>query len=875
MMANLSSYPNAGRHILIAEDSPTQAIKLQFLLEQSGFVTTVSRNGEEALASAQTTPPDLLITDIMMPRMNGYELARSFRRDPALSKVPIILLTTLSNPHDIILGLECGADNFIRKPYEDDYLLQRISYILTNKLLRQRDKVQMGIEIDLSGHRHFITAERQQIFDLLISTYEEAVHLNRSLELSNQSLNGLFRVAEGLNQCTLEADVLERVLERVLELPSVAAGWIYTCDAERGVHIAAVEGSTAIVRERGTRNGDCECQRRFDAGVFDRGPSILVCETLTGCGLPGFVATAHACVPLWVNAQPVAILNLANASGRAFTEDELKIFYGVGHQAGLALERARLHGQLEQLVEQRTKELREKTALLDHLMSTSPTNIYALAYDGGKFTPTWTSENMVAITGWSTAEGLQGDWLPRVVHPEDREILEEGETRLLEDGYASLEYRIMHKNGKYVWIHDERRLLRGPGGLPQEVVGSRIDVTARKDAEEALKRTEALLYQSQKLESIGSLAGGIAHDMNNVLAAVCGFTEMVMNDLRPENPHYNDLNNVLTAGHHGAKLISQILAFSRKQILRPEVLDLNEVVSDFTAMIRRLLGESVEIVNAPSPELHPVNADSVQVEQIIMNLVINARDAMPGGGTLTIETDNIDLDASYAQHHPSVVPGPHVMLAVSDTGSGMDAETQQKIFEPFFTTKEIGRGTGLGLATVYGIVKQHGGSIWVYSEVGVGSTFKVYFPALLGAVASVAPAHAKPESLAGTENILVVEDDEIVRQLIGETLKAEGYRVTCAPLPQKAIELARSADTPFDLLLTDFILPKMNGKELYEHLRASSPGLKILYVSGYTHDVISRHGILDNGILHLQKPFTIRGLLLGVRDALTSPDSLE
>jgi len=869
-MNRQSHRPETPPRVLIAEDSPTQAVKLQYLLERGGYATVVTRDGQEAIASAQLETPDLLISDIVMPRMNGYDLARSFRSDPNLSGVPIILLTTLSDPHDIILGLDCGADNFIRKPYEDEYLLQRINYILTNRQLRQREKVQMGIQIDLSGNRHFITAERQQIFDLLISTYEEAVHLNKSLEHSNQSLNGLFRVAEGLNQCVAVSDVLERVVERAMEFPCVDAGWVYTMDAGGALHVAAYHGDPSIVQTAQLLEAECECKRRFATGTFEQIANVFECGALAG-GVEGMAA--HACIPLFVDDRPSAILNLANAQRRPFTEDELRMFYGVGQQAGLALERARLHGRLEHLVEQRTLELQEKTNLLDHLISASPTNIYALAFRGGRFVPTWTSENLAAITGWSASEGLDPGWLAGVAHPEDAGTIAGAEERLVADDVTSAEYRIQHKNGGYIWIHDERRLLRDDRGNILEAIGSRSDVSARKSAEDALRQTEELLYQSQKLESIGSLAGGIAHDMNNVLSAVCGYTELVMSELPPESSQYADLNNVLTAGHHGAKLIAQILAFSRKQVLRPETLDLNRVVGEFTTMIRRLLGEDIELANTLAGDLHPVIADAVQVEQVIMNLVINARDAMPDGGTLAIETANVDLDAAYCGKHPNVTPGPYAMLAVSDSGTGMDEATRNNIFDPFFTTKDVGHGTGLGLATVYGIVKQHNGSIWVYSEPGHGTTFKVYFPATVGASAAERPDHAGPIHLGGDESIVVVEDDGIVRQLIVETLLTEGYHVESAASPAEALETLKNRGSDFDLLVTDVILPGMNGKELYRKLHENAHGLKVLYVSGYTRDIIGRHGFLEKGVNHLQKPFTIRNLLGAVRGALAAPQN--
>jgi PAS domain S-box-containing protein len=379
---------------------------------------------------------------------------------------------------------------------------------------------------------------------------------------------------------------------------------------------------------------------------------------------------------------------------------------------------------------------------------------------------------------------------------------------------------------------------------------------------------EAQLRQSHKMEAVGQLAGGVAHDFNNIVAVIMLQSELLLTQPDQSENSRRRIEEIRRASHRAAALTQQLLAFSRKQVLQPKVLDLNAIVSDMDRMLRRLIGEHIEFVTVAEAGLGQVKADRNQIEQVVMNLAINARDAMPAGGKLYIRTADVELDENYVAHHIGVEPGRYVMLAVSDTGTGMDAQTQARIFEPFFTTKAQGKGTGLGLSTVYGIVKQSGGNIWVYSEQDLGTTFKVYLPRLDRVVERGMTGELRAVLPQGTETILLVEDEEMIRKAAREILEANGYLVLEASGGAEALMICRTHKAPIQLLMTDVVMPQMNGRELAEHLAALRPELKVLYMSGYTDDAIVHHGVLDAGIAFLEKPFTAKALTHRVRELL-------
>ncbi|MBA2731790.1 MAG: PAS domain S-box protein [Acidobacteria bacterium] len=387
------------------------------------------------------------------------------------------------------------------------------------------------------------------------------------------------------------------------------------------------------------------------------------------------------------------------------------------------------------------------------------------------------------------------------------------------------------------------------------------------------REKEEQLRQSQKMEAVGQLAGGIAHDFNNLLTVITGYSDLMLRGLRLNDPLRQKIEQVKKAGERAASLTRQLLAFSRKQVLQPKVLALNEVVADMDKMLRRLIGEDIDLMTILEPSLWQVKADPGQIEQVIMNLGVNAHDAMPKGGKLTIQTENIVIDETYAARHMTVKPGRYVMLAVSDTGTGMDTTTQKRIFEPFYTTKDQGKGTGLGLSTVYGIVKQSNGSIWVYSEVGLGTAFKIYLPQFADEVTESAPRALAIEASQGTETVLLVEDDETVRELARETLEMSGYHVLTAANGDAALSCCEHYEGQIHLILTDVVMPQMSGRELAERLTVLYPETPVLYMSGYTDDAIVHHGILEEGVAFLEKPFTPNILTHKVRTVLDGRDS--
>ncbi|MEZ5292356.1 MAG: PAS domain S-box protein [Vicinamibacterales bacterium] len=441
-----------------------------------------------------------------------------------------------------------------------------------------------------------------------------------------------------------------------------------------------------------------------------------------------------------------------------------------------------------------------------------------------------------------------------LVHPEDRERVREVVDRASRSGADfATEHRIVRPDGAVRWISGAGRMRLDAAGAPMRGIGISADVTERHSL-------EAQFQQAQKMEAVGRLAGGVAHDFNNLLTAILGYCEMLLEDLRPEDPIRYEIAEIQKAGQGAASLTRQLLAFSRKQIIEPRVLDVNDVVRGVQSLLRRLISEDIEVAVTLDPAPQLVNADRGQIEQVIMNLAVNARDAMPDGGRLAIATGAVDLDKDYAAAHLNVSPGPYVMLSVTDTGQGMSADVQAHLFEPFFTTKEAGKGTGLGLATVHGVVTRSGGTIGVYSEVGRGTAFTIYLPRVEDAVTDPQGAEADGAGTrGGGQTVLVVDDAEGLRELLSRGLKRQGYRVLVAEDAARALTLVE-AHPDIDVLLTDVVMPGASGPELTGELLRRRPGLKVIYMSGYTEDAIVHHGVLKPGIAFLHKPFTAETL---------------
>jgi PAS domain S-box-containing protein len=433
------------------------------------------------------------------------------------------------------------------------------------------------------------------------------------------------------------------------------------------------------------------------------------------------------------------------------------------------------------------------------------------------------------------------------------------------DSHAVYELTFIRKDGQKIPVIVSPSAIIDADGQFKGSLGVITDISK-------IKQLEAQLAQAQKMEAIGTLAGGIAHDFNNILTTIIGNAELALMDVIKDESLRKEIEEIKKAGKRAASLTHQLLAFSRKQMIKPEILDINELLTDIEKMLGRLIGENIELLTIPEPELWQVEIDPGQMEQVIMNLAVNARDAMPKGGKLTIETANADLNKNYFREHgiKEEKPGHYVMLTVSDTGSGMDKETRGHIFEPFFTTKEVGKGTGLGLSTVYGIVKQNNGFVWVYSEPEQGSNFKVYLPKVKGDAEPKEKEQSPVEDLGGSETVLIVEDNDSLRNFAQKILHIYGYRTLNAENGEDALRVCKEHDGQIDLMITDVVMPKMGGREAAERLQPLYPQMKVIYMSGYTDDAIVHHGVLEPGLNFLEKPFTPEGLGKKVRKALGS-----
>jgi PAS domain S-box-containing protein len=476
-----------------------------------------------------------------------------------------------------------------------------------------------------------------------------------------------------------------------------------------------------------------------------------------------------------------------------------------------------------------------------------------------------TSMNKAAeeVIGWSRDEALQKN-IKGFVAPEHAAVCDETMRRIVnEQPPKHFEIAMLRKDGRKVLLDVSAHLLRSKG-KKEFIQGIARDVTERR-------QLENMVRQSQKLEAIGRLSGGLAHDFNNLLCVISGHTELLAEALEPAEPMLRSVTQIRKAADSAAALTRQLLAFSRRQVFQPQVADLNAIVLETKKLLARLIDEHIEFHTALDPELGRVLVDPVQVEQVIINLALNARDSMPDGGKLTIETSNLDFEHDHQSKLSRIPAGKYVLLVMTDTGCGMSEETQSHIFEPFYTTKELGKGTGLGLATVYGIVKQSGGCIWIYSEEGQGTTFKVYLPRVANPQKEARVGGLRAEIGRGTETILVVEDAEALRTLTKEFLSACGYTVLEAANGDEALRIVRSYLGAIDLLLTDVVMPRMGGKSLAEQIALIRPDTRVLYMSGYPNDGIVQAGILANGVTLLEKPFTREILSKRVRQVLDAP----
>jgi len=547
----------------------------------------------------------------------------------------------------------------------------------------------------------------------------------------------------------------------------------------------------------------------------------------------------------------------------------------IGEEAAVAVMKLGAHdyvmkGNLARLPAAIARELREAEDRRERrraedryrgLFEDVPVGIYRTTLDGRIVAA---NPALIRMLGYDSLEELAGrnlegeaivDDAPRIHFKEL--LAETGEVQ----GYLA---RWQRKDQSVIVVRENARAIREAGGAISHYEGTVEDVTEQA-------RLEDQLRQSQKMDAIGQLAGGVAHDFNNLLTVILGRTELQLGRLGPDDPARRDLGIIHDSGRQAADLTRQILAFSRRQVLRPKVLSLNGIVSELDPMLRRLIGEDIDTRIVLDPALGRANVDRAQIKQVLINLAVNARDAMPQGGTLTIETGNADLEETHVGEATNVKAGPHVMLAVSDTGIGMDEKTRTRAFEPFFTTKPPGRGTGLGLSTVYGIVMQSGGHIAVSSEPGRGTTFKIYLPLVEGAFTPATSPGTPIEELRGSETILLAEDDEKVRSLMRDILESHGYTVLEAQHGAEALEIGTQHPGRIHLLVTDVVMPVMSGSELVRCLGPFRPEMRILYVSGYTAHAIANHGVLGAGTSFLEKPFTPDGLALQVRGGLDAP----
>lgn len=804
------------KRLLLVEDNPLVARITSKVLESDGYHVDVAADGEEALNKARQNPPSMVISDILMPVMDGFTLCREWKKDARLSSIPFVFYTaTYTDARDEELALSLGAEGFIRKPSDPNEFLSALRQILSTHMRGSLVRRQPEVE-EQAFYRLYNEALIRKLEDKMIQVQEEnralvaeiarRTQIEEELRRAQQYWESIF---QAIGQPAFILDNQHRILRANL------AAQIVTGIAER------------------------EMIGRFCFEVLHNAESPPYACPLEATLLSGTVAGQEAEMAMLgrtflVSCAPIAV---PGSTSERFIHIATDITELRDAQEALRASEEKLRSLFDSLAD----------------------GVIVTDLDGQIVE---VNDAVLRILGLEAKGEILEENILTFFAEKDRERVRGSLSQVSK--FASPlggEFTGLRRNGSEFPAEFGVSLLRDSDGKPAGYVAIVKDISVRK-------RLEQQLLQAQKMEVVGRLAGGIAHDFNNILTAISGYGSFVLEALPPGSAARADAEQMLRSVSKAADLTRQLLMFSRRAVVAPRVIDLNELIMDISKMLRRLIGEHIELVTLPGPNLGLVRADPGQIEQIIVNLAVNARDAMPNGGTLTLETANIVLDEAYAETHLDAKPGSYVMLSISDTGIGMTEEVKAHLFEPFFTTKEPGKGTGLGLATVYGIVKQHGGSIYVYSEPQKGTVFKIYFPRVDEPREELPLRDEEGYLPGGVETILLAEDEPLVRQVMVRTLRQLGYTVLEAGTGEEALRIARSRAASIHLLITDLIMPQMGGRELAATLLRENPSLRVLYISGYTDDTVMRSGIMDEAVNFLQKPFTSASLARKVRAVL-------
>jgi len=832
--------------VLIAEDSPTQAAQITQFLRDLGYSVDAARSGTEAYELAVSDPPDILISDIVMPGMNGYELCRKLKSTPGLEETPVILVTSLSQPQDVLAGLEAGADNFIIKPYDEDTLGARVSYLLQNRRLRRSERNGDAIEVEVAGERHSITARKQQILDLLISTYAQAVHLFSALDQGRQELSqsyellqALYEMTDGLNRCRTPADVALTAVSRSLGLPGMRDAWIYQRD-EDGLRLTAERHAGRGSKPDPFPPAETADVDGLTGAAAEAAPAIRPVERYPGAAPFGH----HVALRLLGESRVIGYLHLIGSDAATGGEMEIRTLSGIANQISITLDRAILHTRLEKEVMKRTERLlqeseerRKAMETITAILNASPVAIVAL--DSQLDLSTWNAaaREIFGIAEDAGALGLSWRALFRDVPP----ALRDGMTQIRSGrDLPAVEIEATTAAGKALSLHVAGEPLIDADGMVRGAVLAIDNISERKQVREQL-------HQAQKMEAVGNLTGGIAHDFNNLLTAIIGNLDIAV--FKAADPEIRPLlETSLRAALRGAELTRKLLAFARKQPLEPRVVAVSTMVEELRAFLEGSLGSGVVLALSVDADVPDVFVDPVGLESAIMNLAINARDAMPDGGRLTIAVAPVEAGEG----------APGVAFAVTDTGTGIPRELRERIFEPFFTTKAAGKGTGLGLAMVYGFARQSGGSLALESEVGVGTTFRLLLPAHDGAAVAAEPAPAGPPPPFTSRSILVVDGNADVMRTIQGVLTSIGHRVHGVASAEAALA-ALEEGRRFDVLLSDVALADgMDCWALADAFSAAVPEGRVLLMSGLADPQTGARADSAYGLL--AKPFGAESL---------------